>query len=165
MPLGTRLYAVLERNGRHRAYRTPTSADLDAAHTAAAFLERFDELDDGTSELPDEPVDPIGYNNLQNLPYGYTTWRSLFTDRQLAVLGTLCRTVRAGTEGWMLSPATTMPSNGPNMVSSANGRYVCGSRRTHMPKKSYSRGVWGLCCAPRGASVSPDAGRVTAVDD
>jgi adenine-specific DNA methylase len=95
VPFGARLYAVLDVAGRHRAYRSPSEDELRAALNATDFLERFDELEDGTSELPDEPVDPIGYNNLQNLPYGYTTWRSLFTDRQLAVLGTLCRTVRA----------------------------------------------------------------------
>ena len=94
-PFGSRLYGVLDVARRHRAYRLPSDEELLAARSAAAFLERFVELDDGTSELPDEPVDPIGYNNLQNLPYGYTTWRSLFTDRQLAVLGTLCRAVRA----------------------------------------------------------------------
>ncbi len=95
VPFGTRLYAVLDVRGRHRAYRPPSDDELRAARSAAVFLERFGELDDGMSELPDEPVDSIGYNNLQNLPYGYTTWRSLFTDRQLAVLGTLCRTTRA----------------------------------------------------------------------
>jgi putative DNA methylase len=90
---GERLYAVLDVVGRHRAYRTPTCVELRTACNAAKFLERFGELDDGTSELPDEPVDKIGYRNLQGLPFGYTTWRSLFTDRQLAVLGTLCRVV------------------------------------------------------------------------
>jgi putative DNA methylase len=91
---GARLYAVLEVAGRHRSYRVPTDVEVQAADAAAQFLGQFDELEDGTSELPDEPVDPIGYRNLQGLPFGYTTWRSLFANRQLAVLGTLCRVVR-----------------------------------------------------------------------
>jgi putative DNA methylase len=92
---GERLYAVLDVAGRHRAYRTPDHKEVLAASNAAAFLERFGELDDGTSELPDEPVDAIAYRELKSLIFGYTTWRSLFTDRQLAVLGVLCETVRA----------------------------------------------------------------------
>lgn len=92
---GERLYAVLEVAGRHRAYRTPNRSDLLGVDATATFLERFGELDDGTSELPDEPVDAIAYRELKSLIFGYTTWRSVFTDRQVAVLGTLCRAVRA----------------------------------------------------------------------
>jgi putative DNA methylase len=99
---GERLYAVLDVAGRHRAYRAPTADELEAASSAGEFLKRFGELDDGTSELPNEQVDKIGYRNLQGLPFGYTSWRSLFTDRQLAVLGTLCRAVRSA-HGEMLA--------------------------------------------------------------
>src|SRR6185437_11397848 len=41
-----------------------------------------------------EPCDPIGYNNLQNLAFGFTTWKSLFTDRQLYVIARLAQGVR-----------------------------------------------------------------------
>lgn len=92
---GQRLYAVLDVAGHHRTYRPPTDSDIEAAGSAAGFIDRFGELEDGTSELPDEPIDAIAYRELKNLIFGYTTWRSLFTDRQLAVLGILCRTVRA----------------------------------------------------------------------
>lgn len=92
---GERLYAILDVTGQQRAYRPPNREDVLAAESSAAFLDRFGELDDGTSELPDEPVDAIAYRELKSLIFGYTTWRSVFTDRQVAVLGTLCRVVRA----------------------------------------------------------------------
>ena len=43
---------------------------------------------------PTRAVDEIGYNNLQFLPYGYRTWRSLFTDRQLVLFSTLAASIR-----------------------------------------------------------------------
>jgi adenine-specific DNA methylase len=92
---GDRLYAVLDIAGRQRTYRPPSDDEVIAARSSTGFLERFDELDDGTSELPDEPIDAIAYRELKNLIFGYTTWRSSFTDRQLAMLGSLCRMVRA----------------------------------------------------------------------
>ena len=52
------------------------------------------ETPDGTSPVPDEQCDEIRYRILQNLVYGYRTWRSLFNARQLYVLGSLCEAVR-----------------------------------------------------------------------
>lgn len=65
-----------------------------AADEATRCLGDLPDLDDGSSPVPDEPVDEIGYINLQNLVYGYNTWRSLFSDRQLFVLGSFARAVR-----------------------------------------------------------------------
>ena len=93
---GYRLYAVCDIDGRSRTYRRPTSAELEgpvlASAEAAALADA--EFDDSTPRLPDEAVDEIGYNNLQFLPYGYRTWRSLFTDRQLALFSTLAASIR-----------------------------------------------------------------------
>ena len=93
---GYRLYAVCEVNGRTRTYRSPNTDELQgpllAAEMAADLADA--EFDDGTSRLPDEDVDEIGYNNLQFLPYGYRTWRSLFTDRQLVLFATLAASIR-----------------------------------------------------------------------
>jgi adenine-specific DNA methylase len=94
-PFGYRLYAVLDIDGRTRTYRSPTHDEVRGIEEASRLLNTLDDLDDGTTAIPDEPVDPIGYNNLQNLPYGYDTWRSCFTDRQLWVLASLCEAVRA----------------------------------------------------------------------
>jgi putative DNA methylase len=68
---GERLYAVLDVAGRHRAYRPPNRSELLAVDATATFLERFGELNDGTSELPDEPVDAIAYRELKSLIFGY----------------------------------------------------------------------------------------------
>jgi putative DNA methylase len=92
---GQLLYAVLDIDGRARTYRSPSSQEMEGARRKSAeALGSLSELEDGTSAIPDEPVDAIGYINLQNLVYGYDTWRSLFTDRQLYVLGTFCEAVR-----------------------------------------------------------------------
>jgi putative DNA methylase len=94
---GYRLYAVCDVRGPERVYRNPHLAELEAASRAALVRQQLEaeEYPDGTSLLPDEIVDEIGYNNLQFLPYGYSSWRSLFTDRQLVLYATLASTIRA----------------------------------------------------------------------
>lgn len=93
---GYRLYAVCEVDGQHRTYRAPTSDEAAVQALAAQRVQALEgeEFDDGTSVIPDELVDEIGYNNLQFLPYGYATWRSLFTDRQLVLYAELSRAIR-----------------------------------------------------------------------
>ena len=93
---GYRLYAVCDVNGRVRTYRPPEPHEVEGPLLASEMAARLDdaEFDDGTSRLPDEDVDEIGYRNLQFLPYGYRTWRSLFTDRQLVLFGTLAASIR-----------------------------------------------------------------------
>jgi adenine-specific DNA methylase len=92
---GRRLMAVLEVAGRNRRYRDPTENEIEGAETLASqLLSSLPDAEDGTSAVPDEPCDEIGYRNLQNLLFGFDTWRSLFNDRQLYVLGVLCQAVR-----------------------------------------------------------------------
>ena len=93
---GYRLYAVCDVDGRSRTYRRPTASELEGPKLASAEAARLDgdEFDDGTTRLPDEAVDEVGYRNLQFLPYGYRTWRSLFTDRQLVLFAALVSTIR-----------------------------------------------------------------------
>jgi adenine-specific DNA methylase len=93
---GYRLYAVCDVDGRDRTYRAPTPAEVEGPLLARAKVAALEEaeFDDGTPRLPDETVDEIGYNNLQFLPYGYRTWRSLFTDRQLVLYATLTAAIR-----------------------------------------------------------------------
>jgi putative DNA methylase len=93
---GARLYAVCDRAGRSRTYRAPSDAEVKGALVeAAARLEGLPETEDGTSAVPDEDCDAIGYINLQNLVFGLNTWRSLFNTRQLYVLGRLAQAVRS----------------------------------------------------------------------
>lgn len=94
---GELLYAVLDIDGKSRLYRTPTLAESEGG-----LKERIEEMinslspyEDDMSPLPDEPVDSIGYINLQNLVFGYNDWVSLFGRRQALVLATLCEAVRS----------------------------------------------------------------------
>ncbi|MCY4424447.1 MAG: DUF1156 domain-containing protein [Acidimicrobiaceae bacterium] len=93
---GYRLYAVCDVDGRSRTYRRPTPPELEGPKLASVEVQALDsaQFDDDTSCLPDEAVDEIGYRNLQFLPYGYRTWRSLFTDRQLVLYATLAASIR-----------------------------------------------------------------------
>jgi putative DNA methylase len=91
---GYRLYAVMD-GGTVRSYRDPGDSDQPDLQSIEACLDELPDLDDGTSALPDEPIDEIGYRNLQQLPYGYATWRSMFHARQLAVLAAFAGAVRA----------------------------------------------------------------------
>jgi putative DNA methylase len=97
--LGRRLYAVLDIRDGIRVYRAPRPDEVEGADArATAILEKLEETADGLSPVPDEPCDPIAYRNLQNLVWGFNTWRSVFNDRQLVVLGWLCAEVRKAHE-------------------------------------------------------------------
>lgn len=93
---GYRLYAVCDVEGSERTYRNPLITEVEGAARVADSVAVLadEEYPDGTTVLPNESVDEIGYRNLQFLPYGYDTWRSLFTDRQLVLFGTISRLVR-----------------------------------------------------------------------
>lgn len=96
---GHKLYAVLDIDGRTRTYRAPRTDEIDGAETlATALLDDLEETPDGTSALPDEPIVKSQYRRYNNLVYGIDTFRGLFNDRQLYVLGTLCEAVRAAYE-------------------------------------------------------------------
>jgi adenine-specific DNA methylase len=90
------LYAVLDIAGGIRTYRAPTDAEREGAEElATALLAELQETPDGTSPLPDEPMAKSQYRRYGNLVYGIDTFRGLFNDRQLYVLGSLCEAVRA----------------------------------------------------------------------
>ncbi len=93
---GHKLYAVLEIDGGARTYRAPRADEIDQAERlATALLDQLEETPDGTSALPDEEMVKSQYRRYGNLVYGIDTFRGLFNDRQLYVLGTLCEAVRA----------------------------------------------------------------------
>jgi adenine-specific DNA methylase len=93
---GRRLYAVLDIEGGVRTYRAPRPDEVDGAESlAAALLDGLEETPDGTSAIPDEPMVKSQYRRYGNLVYGIDTFRGLFNDRQLYVLGSLCEAVRA----------------------------------------------------------------------
>lgn len=93
---GRRLYAVLDVEGPTRTYREPTAREIDGAENlAAVLLDDLEETPDGTSPLPDEHITKSQFRILRSLVYGIDTFRGLFNDRQLYVLGSLCEAVRA----------------------------------------------------------------------
>ena len=93
---GHTLYAVLDIDRRVRTYRGPTAEEIERAERlATALLDELEETPDGTSPLPDEPMVKSQYRRYGNLVYGIDTFRGLFNDRQLYVLGSLCEAVRA----------------------------------------------------------------------
>ena len=93
---GRTLYAVLNVDGGTRTYRAPTDAEVEGAESlASSLLEELEETPDGTSPLPDELIAKSQYRRYGNLVYGIDSFRGLFNDRQLYVLGSLCGAVRA----------------------------------------------------------------------
>jgi putative DNA methylase len=93
---GRALYAVLDLDGGTRTYRAPTQTEIEGAETlAAGLLGELDETPDGTSPLPDELIAKSQFRILRSLVYGIDSFRGLFNDRQLYVLGSLCDAVRA----------------------------------------------------------------------
>jgi putative DNA methylase len=91
---GSRLYAVLDVRNNARFYRSPRPDEIEAAKLAVAF-EELEETPDGTSALPDEQITKSQFRILRSLVYGIDTYRDLFNDRQLLVLGLLCEATRA----------------------------------------------------------------------
>ena len=92
---GRRLYAVLDVNKESRVYRAPRPDEIQGAESvASSLLESLTEESD-VSSLPDELMIKSQGRRFANLTYGIDTFRGLFNDRQLYVLGSLCEAVRA----------------------------------------------------------------------
>jgi putative DNA methylase len=94
--LGHKLYAVLDIDDGVRTYRAPRAEEIEGAKIlVTALLNALEETPDGTSPLPDEDITKSQFRILRSLVYGIDTFRGLFNDRQLYVLGSLCEGVRA----------------------------------------------------------------------
>ena len=108
--LGARLTAVVVDGQEGKEYRPPTADEIAAARVEADELETlYAEIPFG---LPDEPTPKAGVGASRAFSvdgYGFTTWRSLFTDRQLLALGAFVREIRraAGLNG----PTAPAPSS------------------------------------------------------
>ena len=90
--LGEVMTAVVVDGPSGKEYRLPTAPERQAARVDPADLGRlYAEIPFG---LPDEPT-PRAENLGMRVPrYGFDTWRTLFTNRQLLVLGTLVQEIR-----------------------------------------------------------------------
>jgi adenine-specific DNA methylase len=93
---GRHLYAVLEVSKEYRTYRAPRPDEIEGAESLASdLLEDLVEAPNDISPLPDEKMIKSQSRRFANLTYGIDSFRGLFNDRQLYVLGSLCEAVRA----------------------------------------------------------------------
>jgi adenine-specific DNA methylase len=96
---GRELYGVLDVTREVRTYRSPRPDEVEGAETlAVGLLKELEESPDGTSPVPDEAMVKSQYRRFVNLVYGVDTFRGLFNDRQLYVLGSFCEAVRAAND-------------------------------------------------------------------
>ena len=72
---GRRLYAVLEVDRGHRTYRPPTAAEIEAPEHAGTLLDDLEDLEDGTSPIPDEGMVKSQYRRFSNLVSASTRGR------------------------------------------------------------------------------------------
>ncbi len=90
--LGERMTAVVVDGQQGKEYRLPTAEEIAGARVMA------DELDAIYAEvpfgLPTEPTPSQRSLGMRVPSYGFDTWRTLFTDRQLLALGTFLRAIR-----------------------------------------------------------------------
>ena len=95
--IGERMTAVVVEGQTGKEYRLPTAVELDAARVGRAEIDAlYAEIPFGP---PDEPIvaerPSPNSRGASGLPrYGFDTWRTLFTDRQLLALGTFVRAIR-----------------------------------------------------------------------
>ena len=95
--LGERMTAVVVEGQTGKEYRLPTAAELEAARVEPAAIEAL--YADIPFGLPDESIvaerPSPNSRGASGLPrYGFDTWRTLFTNRQLPALGTFVRAIR-----------------------------------------------------------------------
>ena len=102
--LGEVMAAVVVDGPHGKEYRLPTALELAAARVDEAEIEAlYAELPFG---VPDEPTPKAGVGASRAFSvdgYGFDTWRTLFTNRQLLALGTLVQEIRRLPEamaGW-----------------------------------------------------------------
>ena len=90
--LGEVMTAVVVDGSDGKEYRLPTERERQAAQVEPADLDRlYAEIPFG---LPEEPT-PSEENLGMRIPrYGFDTWRTLFTNRQLLALGTFVQEIR-----------------------------------------------------------------------
>ena len=99
--IGERMTAVVVDGQEGKEYRLPTEAEIEAARVTGEEVDRlYAEIPFG---LPDELISPDrpspNSRGASGLPrYGFSTWRQVFTDRQLLALGMFVREIRRSAE-------------------------------------------------------------------
>ena len=91
--LGTRLIAVVVDGQKGKEYRLPTEHEIAAAEVGRSDIKRlYEAIPFG---LPEEPMPDERALGMRVRRYGFDTWGTLYTRRQLLALGTLVRDIRA----------------------------------------------------------------------
>ena len=95
--MGERMTAVVADGQQGKEYRLPTEAEIEAAYVSREALAAL--YADIPFGLPDEAIvaerPSPNSRGASGLPrYGFDTWRSIFTDRQLLALGVFVREIR-----------------------------------------------------------------------
>ena len=99
--IGERMTAVVVDGQQGKEYRLPTEAEIEAACVTEEELDRlYAEIPFG---LPNELISPDrpspNSRGASGLPrYGFSTWRQVFTNRQLLALGMFVREIRRSAE-------------------------------------------------------------------
>ena len=90
--LGARMTAVVVDGQEGKEYRLPREEEVEAAKVPPGALEDlYAEVPFG---LPREPTPSAEALGMRMPRYGFSTWGSLFTDRQLLALGAIVRQIR-----------------------------------------------------------------------
>ena len=93
--MGERMTAVVVDGQQGKEYRLPTEAEIEAARVRnEELVELYADVPFG---LPTEPTPKAGVGAARAFSvdgYGFDTWRSIFTDRQLLALGVFTREIR-----------------------------------------------------------------------
>ena len=90
--LGATMTAVVVDGQRGKEYRSPTPEEIKAADVGDEDLQQV--WADIPFGLPNEVTPMEGSLGIRTTRYGFTTWRSLFTNRQLLALGLFVREIR-----------------------------------------------------------------------
>ena len=95
--LGARMTAVVVKGQKGNEYRLPTKKEIEAAEVEADALHHI--YKNVPYGLPDETIGTVrpspNSRGASGLPrYGFETWQTVFTKRQLFALGTLMQEVR-----------------------------------------------------------------------
>ena len=102
--LGAVMTAVVVDGPRGKEYRLPTDDEIAATRVEKAEIDAlYAEIPFG---LPNEPTPGEECLGMRVPRYGFDTWRSLFTDRQLLALGTFIRELRRLFDGMDDYPET-----------------------------------------------------------
>jgi adenine-specific DNA methylase len=91
--LGSQLYAIAIRTSKGRAFRAPTSTDLDALAAAEAELKRLVTMWAEEDVLPSEDIPPQNAKWDVNR-WGMRQWTAMFSPRQLLVHGSFVEEFR-----------------------------------------------------------------------